>query len=267
MLYTRLEQHVSEERVHLVICPNSASGPEFVEQIASVMGQTAYDVNLRLRSGLPKPHGTYHSTAEAESIAYRLNELGIVTVVYRESDLPPEAPFEVVRLVHAARKFQFTNEVGQTLVLRDDEIAHIVCGRCVHTAAEATVGSGSSLGPVDRSSIPREASRSPRALFVTLFQERPRTQAIEFQQDRLNYSCLGAKRVSHSLQNLQTLAAGLHHMLPQVPMDRRLHNGHTAGSGEAFYNRRRVLDSTAAHATLIHWAMLAGQDETRNLTV
>lgn len=263
----RLERFVSDSRVHLVICPTSASGPEYADQIATVTGQSPYDVHLRLRSGLPKPHVTFESIKEAQAVAHRLNELGVITVVYHEDDLPPASPFEVVRLVHTGREFHLTNGTGQTLVVRDEDVRHIVYGRCVHSPAEAPVESVASPRVAERSAAPRDGSRSPRQLFISLFRNDARAPAIEFRQDRLDYSCLGPKRVSHSLQNLQTLAEVLHRMLPDVSVDRRLHNGHTTGVGEAFYNRRRVPDSTAAHATLIHWAMLAEWNGERNLTV
>lgn len=264
---TRLERFVSDSRVHLVICPTSASGPEYVDQIATVTGQSSYDVHLRLRSGLPKPLLAFESIGEAQAVAHRLNELGVITIVYHENDLPPDSPFEVVRLVHTGGEFHLTDAIGQTLVLRDEELAQIVYGRCVHSAVETPVEAGLSARATDRAAASRDGSRSPRQLFVALFRHDARAPAIEFRQDRLDYSCLGSKRVSHSLQNLQTLAEVLRRMLPHVPMDHRLHNGHTTGVGEAFYNRRRVADSTAAHATLIHWAMLAERNGDRNLSV
>ncbi|MBN2562988.1 MAG: hypothetical protein JXQ75_18855 [Phycisphaerae bacterium] len=254
----------SNERVHLAVCPIGTADGETFRNIAAVTGATAYDLRLRLKGDLPRSVACYDSVEEAEARAQRLNELGLTTIVYVQEDLPFEKPFEVFRLGRDGTHLELAHRRGEALVMPASDVALAVVGRRNRTSTTTEhrferryyMGHGGMSGLAH---VEEQKRQTEATLFLILFPREFPGRAVEFCQDKLDYSCLGDKRAPTKRESFLVLLGRLREFLSEVPIDKRLLAGQSTNRGDIYYNRRVAEDSSLANATLIYWQTLAEQ--------
>ncbi|HVP09950.1 MAG TPA: hypothetical protein VMV94_02050 [Phycisphaerae bacterium] len=106
--------------------------PELAEAIGEAVGVTAHDLKLRLRGRLPKSLVCCSSIEEAEAKAAALNELGVLTIVYEQSDLPPAEPVRAISLGRTKTGFRVSDR-SASIVISKEEISLLVFGRRMST--------------------------------------------------------------------------------------------------------------------------------------
>lgn len=266
---------ITGNRVLLAAAVEEEPGDELVRAVAAAVGMTAYDARLRLRADLPRVLCSCGSIEEAETKAAALNKLGVVTIVYEQNDLPPTEPVQALGLGRTKWGLRIKSR-GAVLDVPLQEIALLVHGKSMLTRETKELRPPRIICPSDVGrnvamalSGGMHVSKHETAgwHFAVLFRRDPLEAAIEINQDRFDYACLGERRGRTRLESLQVLVSALRKALPDVPFSDWLLRGQSDNRGEAFYNRQLASDSSTAMATLIYWRMLAVQGGRGHLTV
>lgn len=261
------EPPIAGRRVILAAAVDAEAGEELARAVATAAGIAVFDARLRLKPDLPRVLCACDSIEEAEAKAAALGQLGVVTIVYEQDDLPPLEPVQAMGLGRS--------EVGLRIKSRDaifdlpkGEIALLVHGKTMLTRETKELRAPRIISPSDvarnlnlalSGSMHVSKHETSGQQFFILLPTDPAAAAIQINQDQFDYTCLGDKRGRTKLESLQTLVSVLRKGLPDVPFNDSLLRKQSDNRGEAFYNRRLTGDSSTAMATLLYWRMLAVQ--------
>lgn len=261
------EPPIAGRRVILVASVGAEAGEELVRVVATAAGMTVYDARLRLKPDLPRVLCACDSIEEAEAKVAALGQLGVVTIVYEQNDLPPREPVQAMGLGRSEAGLRIKSRAA-VVDLPKQDIALLVHGKSLLTRETKELRAPRIICPSDiarnlnlalSGGLHISKHETSGQQFLILLPTDPAAAAIQINQDQFDYTCLGDRRGRTKLESLQTLVSVLRKGLPGVPFDDSLLRGQSDNRGEAFYNRQLAGDSSTAMATLIYWRMLAVQ--------
>src|SRR4030042_6227839 len=78
--------------VHVAVAPPAALEEELIKKVAAIVGKNLYETRLRLTGKIPKIIANYDSVQRAELTTKSLRELGLVVIMFSDSELrkPPQ---------------------------------------------------------------------------------------------------------------------------------------------------------------------------------
>ena len=76
-----------KEVIHVAAAPPAALGEELVKTVSQIIGKNLYETRLRLTGKVPKIIANYDDAQRAELIAQSLRKLGLVVLVFGDSEL------------------------------------------------------------------------------------------------------------------------------------------------------------------------------------
>jgi len=219
------------EIVHIAIAPPDRLEANLIEKVAAIVNKDLYGTRLLLAGKIPKIIAHYNTMQVAELTAQSLRALGLVAIVYNDSELRKHSQsFRANTLKFEERAIIFWDKSGQARRIESRNAFLIIKGR-LQTYTETEVISTrmkfSLLATVLTGGIPiwrrvKEKTKDKSLqteCFVRLYDWTSLEPSVEILQYDFNYSFLGAKMASSSLANFSTIATKIKDVFPQAVFD------------------------------------------------
>ncbi|MCA9256502.1 MAG: hypothetical protein KDA33_12730 [Phycisphaerales bacterium] len=257
------------DRFHVVVTTPQPPLRGVIEHVARATGLTVYDARLKLRSLAPRSIAFRPGAAEALDLAQRLEFPDIIRIVFRETDLPPVAPFAAFRMGRTADGFVFEDKRGHRRSIGRADVALVVVGQKTtsetatsieYSACNYEPGPRGSRSPVTVNQVRRRSKRHAR--FVTFFPLDDSAAPIRIVTDVFDFSCLGRHRGLSDHENAIKLSDMIDAAIAGLEVDRRLLET-TIEASTLPHNHRTFADDEHAASCLIHWERLAAQTPNR----
>jgi hypothetical protein len=222
------------EIVHVAMVPSHRLEANLIEKVAAIIGKDLYRTRLLLAGEIPRIIAHYDTMQMAELTAQKLKALGLVVFMCQDSELrQPSQTYRSHTLRFEERAIQFWDKGGQVRIMDSSNTFLVIKGR-IQTYTEtkttrtrrkfnlpATVVTGGI--PIWRTVKEETTDKSiQNECFVRLYDRVSVEPAVEIFQYDLDYSFLGAKMVSSSFGNLNTVATKIRDTFPQAVFDDRL---------------------------------------------
>jgi len=222
------------EIVHVAMVPSPTLEANLIEKVAAIVGKDLYGTRLLLAGEIPRIIAHYDTMQMAELTAQKLRALGLVAFLCKDSELrQPSQTYRAQTLRFEEQAIQFWDKGGQLRIMESRNTFLAIQGR-MQTYTEttmirtrrkfnwpATVLTGGI--PVWRTVEEESKDKSlQNECFVRLYDRMSAEPAVEILQYDLDYSFLGAKMVSSSFGNLNTIAAKIRDTFPKAVFDDRL---------------------------------------------
>ena len=222
------------EVVHVAIAPPDIPDADMIQKAAAFINKSLYDTRLLLSGGIPKVIAHYDSRETAESNAQNLRELGLVAIVYKDSELrrPPES-FKAHTLEFGEDEVLFRDSDGHVKRIVANDVFLILEGRMQIPVEVATTKSRPKFSlattlltsgiisrrKVDEATITRSTQDE---YFARLYDRKSSEPSVEILQQQMNYSFLGEKIAASTLANFSTIVVKLREAFPQAVFNDRL---------------------------------------------
>jgi hypothetical protein len=202
--------------------------------VAAIVNRDTHDTRLLLAGQIPRIIARCQSTQVAQAMAQRLTDLGLLSIVCKDSELhAPLQSFIAYTMEFKEREILFWDKVGQERRVESKDVFLILKGR-KHTFIEeektktevkfslpATLLAGGI--PIWRGVKKQVKDTSLRSeYFVRLYDRKSSETSVEILQGHIEYSCLGTEVDCSSIFNFDTLTAKLREVSPQAIFDDRL---------------------------------------------
>jgi hypothetical protein len=222
------------EIVHVAMVPSHTLEANLTEKVAAIVGKDLYRTRLLLAGEIPRIIAHYDTIQMAELTAQKLKALGLVAFLCQDSELRhPSQAYRAQTLRFEERAIQFWDKGGQVIIMDSGNTFLVIKGR-MQTYTEtkttrtkrkfnlpATVLTGGI--PIWRTVKEETTNKSTQnECFVRLYDRMSAEPLVEVRQYDLDYSFLGAKMVSSSLGNFNTVATKIRDTFPKAIFDDRL---------------------------------------------
>ena len=223
----------TDDTIHVAVAPSNMTEPELIKKVAAIVNRDAYDTRLLLAGQIPRIIAQCQSTQVAEAMAQRLTDLGLLSIVCKDSELhAPLQSFIAYTMEFKEREILFRDKAGQERRIEAKDVFLILKGR-KHTYEEektktelkinlpATLITGGI--PIFRR-VKEQVKDTPlrSKYFIRLYDRKSSETSVEILQDYIKYSLLGTEMGLSSLVNFDTLTAKLREVSPQAIFDDRL---------------------------------------------
>lgn len=219
------------EVVHVAIAPPATFNEEFVEKVAAVVGKTPYETRLRLTGKIPKIIANCDTIQKAESTAQNLKELGLVVILFTESELnKPWQIFKARSLKFEGQAITFFDRNGETRRIESSEAFLILSARMqaytdtnvVQTKRKLNVTATLLTGgiPIMKKVKEKTTTRSYQTeSFVRLYGRTSPELAVQIRQHEFDYSFLETEMASSGAANFTIAIRKIREAFPQAIFD------------------------------------------------
>jgi hypothetical protein len=248
------------EVVHVAVAPPFTLEEELIEKVGAVIGKNLYETRLRLTGKIPKIIANYDTMQRAELAAKSLRELGLVVIVFSDSELrkPPQV-YKAHSLKLEEQAIMFCDRSGQARRMEAREAFLILSGRMqTYTEAEVTkttrklnVTATLLTGgiPITKKVKEKTISKSYQTeSFVRLYDRTSPEPAAEIPQHDFDYSFLGPEMVSSAAANFNIAIRKIREAFPQAIFDDRLTEPFGADVSASI-----AQENIEANCKLIYW--------------
>lgn len=248
------------EVVHVAVVPPSTLEEELIEKVAAVIGKNLYETRLRLTGKIPKIIANYDTMQRAELAAKSLRELGLVVIVFSDSELrkPPQV-YKAHSLKLEEPAIVLYDRSGQARRMEAREAFLILSGRMqTYTEAEVTkttrklnVTATLLTGgiPITKKVKEKTISKSYQTeSFVRLYDRTSPELAAEIPQHDFDYSFLGPEMVSSAAANFSIAIRKIREAFPLAIFDDRLTEPFGADVSASI-----AQENIEANCKLIYW--------------
>jgi hypothetical protein len=222
--------------VHVAVAPPPMVDEELVKKVAAIVAKNLYETRLRLAGKIPKIIANYADMHMAESTARSLRELGLMVVVFTESELRKSPQIYRARtLKFDGQAVTFWDRIGQARRMESGDVFLIISGRmqiCTETEVTTTVKKldvtktlifGGGVIPIPKTVKEKTTKRSFQTeSFVRLYGRTPQEPVVQLLQHDFDYSFLGADMVSSSTANFNNTVKKIRDVFPEAIFDDRL---------------------------------------------
>ena len=247
------------EVIYIAINPPSDPDDLLVKNIAGIIGKSVYDARLAIAGEIPKIITHFDNIQLTEEAAGRLRELGLETMILRESDLrQPEPPFSASTLEFKNNGVIFRNDKGDEENIGTGDVSLIIKARRQTSAAIETAQSKKKINlagtlltggiPIYRKVEEKTTSQIVHdEYFIRLYTRTAPESCIEIRQQNMNYSFFENKMAASSLANFDNLSRTLAELFPEAIFDERLTKSYMSG-----IHSNRIDDNIEVKCRLIY---------------
>ena len=224
----------SYEIVHIAIAPPDLLEANLVNKVATILNKDLYDTRLLLTGKNPRIIAHYQTFQAAESAAQSLRDLGLVSIVCKDSELRKLSltGFKAHSLILGQGEVTFCTRGGEARTINAENVFLIIKG-IAQTRTEKEVTKTKmkfSLTSTLLTGIPIQRKVKENTIetsvqneyFIKLYNRKSSEAIVEIFQYSFNYSFLGQKIASSSLMNLNTTVTELRNTFTQAVFDDRL---------------------------------------------
>ena len=223
-----------DETINIAIAPSNVTETEFIKKVAAIVNRDAYDTRLILAGQIPRIIAQCQSTQVAQAMAQRLTDLGLLSIVCKDSELhAPLQSFIAYTMEFKEKEILFRDKAGQERRLEAEDVFLILKGRKhtnreeEKTKTEVKINLPATLitGGIPIFRRVKEQVKDPplrSKYFLRLYDRKSSETSVEILQDYIEYSFLGTDMGLSSLVNFDTLTAKLREVSPQAIYDDRL---------------------------------------------
>lgn len=241
------------EIVHVVVAPPDTIESDLIMKVAAIINKDTYDTRLALAGDIPRIIAHCESVQIAESIAESLRDMGLVSILCKDSELrKPQQAFIAYSLEfdHDEVVFRDKNDRARRMVSKD--VFLILKGRADSYAEAEEITTKTKINlplTVLMGGIPiwrkvREKTSDPSLQsewFLRLYEPKSSEPRVDILQKHMSYSFLGARMTYSSLANFNTAVADIRKIFPQALFNDRLakHSG-TSGPSSGVWNSLEI---------------------------
>ncbi|MGD0353746.1 MAG: hypothetical protein ABSB38_09715 [Dehalococcoidia bacterium] len=248
------------EVVHVAVGLSTVLDEELVKKVSEIIGKNPYETRLRLTGKIPKIIANYDAMQQAELTTKSLRELGLVVILFTDSELrKPWQIFKARNLKFEEQAIMFCDRSGQTRRMEASEAFLILSGRVqTYTETESTkttrklnVTATLLTGgiPIMKKVEKKTTSKSFQTKsFLRLYDCMSPELAVEILQDDFDYSFLGTEMVSSATANFSIAIRKIREAFPQAIFDDSLIEPFGANMPDTI-----VQDSIESNCKLLYW--------------
>jgi hypothetical protein len=116
--------------VHVAVAPPDTLETNLIEKVAAIVNKDPYGIRLLLAGEIPRVIAHYDDVQTAESVAQSLKDLGLVTIVCKDSELrEPSSKFRAHTMEFGEGKILFWDKGGRARRMVSRNVFLIVKGR------------------------------------------------------------------------------------------------------------------------------------------
>lgn len=217
--------------VHVAVAPPAALEEELVKKVAAVVGKNLYETRLRLTGKIPKIIANYDSVQRAELTTKSLRELGLVVIVFSDSEMRKPWPiFKARNLKFEEQAITFCDKSGQARRMEAREAFLILSARMqaytdtevIKTKRKLNVMATLLTGgiPIMKTVKEKTTTRSVQTeSFVRLYGRTSPELAVQIPQHDFDYSFLGPAMVSSAAANISIAIRKIREAFPGAIFD------------------------------------------------
>jgi len=252
------------EVVHVAVAAPAVLDEGLVKKVSEITGKNLYETRLRLTGKIPKIVANYSTTQLAELAARMLRGLGLVVIVFSDSELrKPWQIYKARSLKFEEQAITFINRSGQARRMEAGEAFLILSGRMeAYTEKEtikivkkldlaATLAATPLTGgiPISKKVKEKTISKSFQTeSFLRLYDRTLPELAVEISQHDFDYSFLGTEMVSSATANFSIAIRKIREAFPQAIFDDRLIEPFKANMPATM-----AQDNIESNCKLIYW--------------
>lgn len=247
------------EVVHLAVAPPATLDEELVKKVAAVVGKNTYEARLRLVGKIPKTLSNYGTIQQAELTAKGLKELGLVVILFTESDLrKPWQIFKARNLKVEEQAITFCDKSGQASRMEAREAFLILSARMQAYMDTDVVKTKRKLNvpvtlltsiPITKKVKEKKTIRSFKTeSFVRVYGRSSPEPAVQILQYDFDYSFLGTEMVASAAANFSMAIRKIREAFPQAIFDDSLIQPFEAGAPADM-----AQDTIEDNCKLIYW--------------
>ena len=223
-----------DETINIAVAPSNVTETELIKKVAAIVNRDAYDTRLILAGQIPRIIAQCQSTQVAQAMAQRLTDLGLLSIVCKDSELhAPLQSFMAYTMEFKEREILFRDKAGQERRLEAEDVFLILKGRKhiyieeEKTKTEVKINLPATLItggiPIFRR-VKEQVKDTPlrSKYFIRIYDRKSSETSVEILQDQIEYLCLGTEMGLSSLVNFDTITAKLREVSPQAIYDDRL---------------------------------------------
>lgn len=222
------------EVVHVAVAALAVPDEALVKKVSEIIVKNLYETRLRLTGKIPKIVANYDTMQRAELTARSLRELGLVVIVFSDSELRKRWQIYKARnLRFEEQAITFYDRGGQSRRMEARETFLILSGRMEAYAEKEVTKTVKKLNvaatlltggiPISKKVKEKTLSKSfQKESFLRLYDRTSPELAIEILQHDFDYSFLGTEMVSSSTANFSIAIKKIRESLPQAIFDDRL---------------------------------------------
>jgi hypothetical protein len=251
---------IENEVIHVAIAPPATFNEELVKGVAAIIGKTPYEIRFRLAGKVPKIIANYSTVQKAELAATHLKELGLVVILFTESQLhTPWQIFKARSLKFEEQAITFWDRSGQARRIEAGEAFLILNARMqaytdtevIKTKRKLNVAATLLLGgiPVTKMVKEKTTRRSIQTeSFIRLYGRASPEPTVQIQQNDFDYSFLGTEMVASAAANFGVAVRKIREAFAQTIFDDSLIEPFGADVPAAV-----MQDTIEANCKLIYW--------------
>jgi hypothetical protein len=222
------------EVVHVAVAAPTALDEGLVKKVSEIIGKNLYETRLRLTGKIPKIIANHNTLQHAELTAQSLRRLGLVVIVFTDSELRRAwQVFKARNLKFEEQAVIFCDRSGQEKRLEANGAFLILTGKVeAYTEKEETkivkklnvpltLLSGGI--PISKKVKEKTVSKSfQKESFLRLYNRTSPEPAIEIKQHDFDYSFLGSEMVSSAAANFGVAVRKIREAFPGAVFEDRL---------------------------------------------
>ena len=222
------------EVVHVATAPPAVLDEELLKAVAAIVNKSLYETRLRLAGKIPKIIANYDTMLKAESASKSLKGLGLVVIVFSDSELRKSSQiFKAHSLKFEEPAIIFCTRGGQVRRMEASEAFLILSARMqAYTETEvitkvrklnvtATLLTGGI--PITKKVEKKTTKTSYQTeSFVRLYGRVSMESVVEILQHDFDYSFLGVEMASSAVANFGIAIRKIREAFPQAIFDDRL---------------------------------------------
>lgn len=222
------------EVVHVAVAAPAVLDEGLVRKVSEITGKNLYDTRLRLTGKIPKIIANYSTMQLAERAAQILRGLGLIVIVFSDSELrKPWQIYKARSLKLEEQAITFYDRNGQARRTEAAAAFLILSGKMDAYTEKETIKVVKKLNlaatlltggiPINKNVKEKTVSRSfQKESFLRLYDRTSPEPAIEIIQHDFDYSFLGTEMGASATANFSIAIKKIREALPQAIFDDRL---------------------------------------------
>jgi hypothetical protein len=230
------------EIVHVAIAPPTVVGEDLITEVTSIINKEPYETRLLLAGRSPRIIAHYTTLQIAESVVQRLRKLGLVVLMFRDSELPKthSPTFKGRLLKFGEGEWSFQDQSGAMKTMKPEDVFLILRGvRQIYSDKEisktktklnlpATLLTGGI--PIRRKVEEKTVETSIQTEhFMRLYLRNSPEPYLEITQYGFDYSCLGKNMSTTTLVNFNNLISKIKELCTRSVFDDSLSESSRGG--------------------------------------
>lgn len=219
---------------HIAIAPPSSCTPNIIKKIAEIIERPVYDTRLLLIGDIPRIIAHYNDEQIAIPIANRLNDLGCIALVCRDSELRRLPNYFKVHNLELGNDFILFYEInGNQKLVEFNNITLIIktnlqtqtdiekTETTIKLSLSKTVLMGG-LPMFDKVKKQKKETSTAIENCLRIYEGKTFNSVPEIKQHYVDYSFLGNEITPYSAENFNILITKLREKSPKATFDERL---------------------------------------------